>query len=58
MSIDVTRILNDTIELSQKRNDEYVLSDLLLRATLYLDNEGKEMLKQYGVELAPLDSVI
>lgn len=58
VSNDLTRILNVTDKLAQRRNDQYIASELFILAALEHQNELGKLLKQFGASRASLQKAV
>ena len=58
VSQDVSRLLNQTDKLAQKRNDQYISSELLLLALVDDKNKAGELLREHGATKANLEAAI
>ncbi len=58
LSNDLTRLLNVTDQLAQKRKDQYIASELFLLAALEDRGSVGAILKQAGIKTAALESAI
>ncbi|RLA03810.1 MAG: ATP-dependent chaperone ClpB [Gammaproteobacteria bacterium] len=58
ISQDLNRLLNQTDKLAQKRQDQYVSSELFILAVLESKSEAGDLLRQHGGNKAALEAAI